>query len=189
MEPSGDGGDPAVNLVVERVRMTEALSRSEIMVLASPTRIEYYATDQWAGDLAELVRQKLKTEFGPAVEGQTDSGVSVTVLVVRAGGRSRRRRARGCKLQVTVRDPERSGTRATAREDLRSLATRLAADGRSGRRGVFECAERIAAEIAEDAVDPVSIEEVAGSIPGWLRILSVQHQSGRTGRNTGRKSV
>ena len=70
MDPSGRS-EPTVNLSVERFRSTEALSRSQIMVLASPTRIEYYATDQWAGSIGELVQRKLAAEFGPSVDGDS----------------------------------------------------------------------------------------------------------------------
>ena len=48
-------------------RTTQPLVRSQIMVHASATEIEYYATEQWAGDLGELVEYVLQAN-GSAVE-------------------------------------------------------------------------------------------------------------------------
>lgn len=57
-------GQSALNLVVDRIRTSEALSKREIMIKKSPTEVEYYATDLWAASLDELVTQKLQAEFG-----------------------------------------------------------------------------------------------------------------------------
>jgi ABC-type uncharacterized transport system auxiliary subunit len=104
MESSGRV-DPAVNLSVERMRTTEALGRSQIMVLASPTRIEYYATDHWAGSIGELVQQKLAAEFGPPVNGRETLVVSGKVLACEQvdgpGGAEAR-----VKLDIVVRDAD-----------------------------------------------------------------------------------
>jgi ABC-type uncharacterized transport system auxiliary subunit len=67
MHPSGEI-DPAVNLDVDRIRSSEALSRPRILVQISPTRVEYYAHDEWVGPLHELVAQKLEAEFGEGDE-------------------------------------------------------------------------------------------------------------------------
>ena len=48
-----------------RIRPGEAVSRREIMIRTSPTEIEYYATQLWAADLGEQLREKFKSEFGP----------------------------------------------------------------------------------------------------------------------------
>ena len=103
MEPSGQIRT-TVNLVVERLRTTEALGRSQILISTSPTRIEYYATDRWAGSVTELVQQKLAVEFGPPVEGRKTLRVSGTVLAceqVDVGGGAEGR----VKIAVEVRDP------------------------------------------------------------------------------------
>ncbi len=150
MEPSGSAS-PSVNLVVEQVRTTDALSRNQIMVLASPTRIEYYATDQWAGNLADLVRQKLSTEFGPTIEDRRTLALSVTVLsceqVDGTGGAEAR-----MQFRVTVRDPEEKRYRNPLLEKT-YVASRPAASNTAG--GIVEalsvCAEQIAREIAADA--------------------------------------
>ena len=61
---------PSVNLLVSRISVGEALSRRDIMIKESPTKIEYYATTQWAAGLDEMVREKLEEEFGPRVAGR-----------------------------------------------------------------------------------------------------------------------
>ena len=104
MESSGRS-DPAVNVSVERFRTTEALSRSQIMVLASPTRVEYYATDHWAGSIGELVQQKLAAEFGAPVVGKRTVIVSGMVLACEQVDGASGVEAR-VRLDVTVRDAE-----------------------------------------------------------------------------------
>lgn len=49
-----------------RFHANDALSKPEILIQATPTQIEYYALDQWASDLSEMIREKLQLEFGPA---------------------------------------------------------------------------------------------------------------------------
>ncbi len=150
MDPSGEV-EPAVNLVVERVRTTDALGRGQIMIQASPTRIEYYATAQWAGDLAGMVREKLIAEFGPAVEGRRTLALSATVLsceqVDVAGGAEAR-----MQLRVTVRDPAEQRSREPLLEKTYE-ASRPVARATAGAvvEGLSLCAEKIAREIAADA--------------------------------------
>jgi ABC-type uncharacterized transport system auxiliary subunit len=149
MEPSG-GVDPVANLSVERFRTTGALSRSQIMVVASPTRIEYYATDQWAGSLGELVQQKLAAEFGPSVEGRKDLVLSGQVLafeqVDSPGGLEAR-----VRFDVTVRD---AGTPRYEQPLLEKTYEVTRAVAGSGVDAVVaelsRCVEKIAGEIAAD---------------------------------------
>jgi uncharacterized lipoprotein YmbA len=149
METSGRA-EPAVNLSVERFRSTEALARNQIMVLASPTRIDYYATDQWAGSIGELVQRKLAAEFGPPVDGRKTLVVSGKVVaceqVDRSGGADAR-----VTLEVVVRDAELpryhpplfeksySSSRPVATMSAGSVVAELS-----------RCVEEIAAEIAAD---------------------------------------
>lgn len=65
MRGSGDV-ETGLDVEVGRFHASDALSRPEILIQATPTRIEYYAVDQWASDLAEMVQEKLQREFGPA---------------------------------------------------------------------------------------------------------------------------
>jgi uncharacterized lipoprotein YmbA len=69
MMPSGNAL-AAVNIVIDRLRTVEPLTRKDILIRTAPTRIEYYATEQWAAALDELVTEKLMAEFGPRVEGR-----------------------------------------------------------------------------------------------------------------------
>jgi uncharacterized lipoprotein YmbA len=149
MESSGRV-DPAVNLSVERLRTTEALGRSQIMVLASPTRIDYYATDQWAGSIGEMVQQKLAAEFGPPIDGRRTLVVSGKVLaceqVDRPGGVEAR-----VKLEIVVRDADVPRYQPALLE--KSYAANRAVAGSSLGlvvEGLSRCVEDIAAEIAAD---------------------------------------
>lgn len=149
MESSGRV-DPAVNLSVERLRTIEALGRSQIMVLASPTRVDYYATDQWAGSVGELVQQKLAAEFGPPVDGRRTLVLSGKVLaceqVDRPGGAEAR-----VRLEIVVRDGELPRYRPSLLEKSYS-SSRPASSGNPGQvvEELSRCVEDIAAEIARD---------------------------------------
>jgi ABC-type uncharacterized transport system auxiliary subunit len=150
MEPSGRA-EPAVNLSVERFRSTEALGRSQIMVLVSPTRIEYYATDQWAGSIGELVQRKLAAEFGPPVEDRKTLVVSGKVVaceqVDRLGGAEAR-----VTLEVVVRDSELARYQPPLLEKSYSSSRPVAVmNAGSVVESLSRCVEEIAAEIAADA--------------------------------------
>jgi len=149
MESSGQI-DTAVNLSVERLRTTEALGRSQIMILASPTRIDYYATDHWAGSVGELVQQKLAAEFGPPVDGRRTLIVSGRVLACEQVDGSAGARAR-VKLEIVVRDAEKSRYQPPLFE--RSYTSNRPVPGSNPGSVVSElsrCVEDIAAEIAAD---------------------------------------
>jgi ABC-type uncharacterized transport system auxiliary subunit len=149
MESSGQT-TPSVNLAVERFRSTEALNRSQIMVLASSTRIDYYATDHWAGSIGELVQRKLVAEFGPLHEGRKTLTVSGTVVsceqVDRPGGVEAR-----VELEIVLRDSESARYRPPLLE--KSYVSSRPVAGASVASLVDElsrCVEDIAAQIAAD---------------------------------------
>jgi ABC-type uncharacterized transport system auxiliary subunit len=149
MEPSGRA-EPMVNLSVERFRSTEALGRSQIMVLASPTRVEYYATDQWAGSIGELVQRKLAAEFGAPVDGRKSLVVSGKVVaceqVDRPGGAEAR-----VTLEVVVRDAELPRYRPPLLEKSYSSSRPVATVSASSVvEGLSRCVEDIATDIAAD---------------------------------------
>jgi len=79
MSPSGNAGAP-VNIDIQRLRESEALARKDILIKKSPTEIEYYAAEQWAATLGELVRQKLDAEFGPGADKRQTLVLSGTIL-------------------------------------------------------------------------------------------------------------
>jgi len=79
MTPSG-GATLKLNVEIESLRASEALARRNILIKKSPTEIEYYALDQWAAALSEIVGQKLEAEFGPFVEGRETLCVVGSIL-------------------------------------------------------------------------------------------------------------
>ncbi|MCJ7754725.1 MAG: ABC-type transport auxiliary lipoprotein family protein [Thermoanaerobaculales bacterium] len=149
MESSGQT-ENAFNLSVERLRTTEALGRSQIMVLASPTRIDYYATAQWAGSVGELVQQKLAAEFGPPVDGRKTLVVSGKVLACEQvdgpGGAEAR-----VKLEIVVRDAGVPRYQASVLEKSYSSSRPvLGSNPGSLVQELSRCVEEIAAAIAAD---------------------------------------
>ena len=150
MESSGQI-DSAINLSVERLRTTEALGRSQIMVFASPTRIDYYATDHWAGSVGELVQQKLAAEFGPPVDGRKTLVVAGKVLACEQVDGPGGVKAR-VKLEIVVRDAGVARYQPPLLE--KSYASSRSVSGSNPGSVVQElsrCVEEIAAEIAADA--------------------------------------
>jgi len=152
MEPSS-GVDPVANLSVERFRTTEALARSQIMAVASPTRVEYYATDQWAGSLGELVQQKLAAEFGQSVAGRNDLVVSGQVLSFEQVDRPDGREAR-VKLNVTVRDAGTPRYQPPRLEKTYEVTKTVAGSGVDAVvSALSRCVGEIAGEIATDVAN------------------------------------
>lgn len=149
MESSGDI-DTSVNISVERLRTTEALGRSQIMVLESPTRVDYYATDHWAGSVGEMVQQKLTAEFGSPVAGRKDLVVSGKVLACEQvdgpGGVVAR-----VKLEIVARDAEVPRYQPPLIEKSYSSSRPVSGPNPgSVVKELSRCVEEIAAEIAAD---------------------------------------
>ena len=80
MTPSRQAPAGNANVVVDRLRPSEALARPGIMIKKSPTQIEYYAADHWAANLGELVTQKLQAEMGSIAPGFPTLLVSGSIL-------------------------------------------------------------------------------------------------------------
>ncbi len=153
MEPSGQAR-PTVNLEVERLQTTDALSRSQILIATSPTTIAYYATDLWAAGVGELVQLKLQAEFAPPVKGRATFRASGSVLAFEqvdtptgADGLVR--------LEIEVRDasaksydpPVLSKTYEARRSAAGASPSAVAA-------ALSQCLEQIAAAIATDLWSP-----------------------------------
>jgi len=66
---SSGTNDASFAIAAMRIRASEAVSRREIMIRATPTQVEYYATHLWAAGLDEQVAEKLKAELGGPTEG------------------------------------------------------------------------------------------------------------------------
>ena len=142
------------NIVVERLQTTEALSRSQILIQTSPTRVVYYATDRWAGSIGELVQQKLTAEFGEPEEGSKNfvlSGMVVAFEQVDGPGgasarvelRARVRDAAGKRFQDPLLEKTYLATRPLGKASPDEVVT-----------GLSRCLEQIAAEIVADLNTP-----------------------------------
>jgi ABC-type uncharacterized transport system auxiliary subunit len=79
MAPSG-GVETAFSIEIDRLRPSEALARKDILIKKSATQIEYYAGEQWAANVGELVAEKLQAEFGHPVEGRPTVVVRGAIL-------------------------------------------------------------------------------------------------------------
>lgn len=150
MTPSGEAR-PTVNLEVEGLRAADPLTRRQIMIQTSPTRVEYYAVDQWAGAVEALVTRKLRSELGPHEVGRRAMTVSGTLLecgqVDVAGGADAL-----IQLRLTVRDPEQTEAGPPLLERIYGCRRRAdAAHPKAVATALSRCLERIAAELAVDA--------------------------------------
>jgi len=150
MQPSRQVQAP-VNISIARIMVGEALSRRDIMIKESPTRIEYYATSQWAAGLDEMVRQKLEEEFGSRVEGRPSYALSGQILAFEQidapGGADAR-----VKLAIELRGEQAS------RHDAPALIKTYEAQKKANTErpqdvvlALSQLVEAIAAEIAADA--------------------------------------
>jgi len=150
MRPSG-AVQAEKNIRIDRLREAEPLARKDILIQRSPTEIEYYAVDQWAAALGELVSQKLEAELGPPEEGRATVVGTGTILdfgqVDVAGGAEA-----SARLRIELR-----------REDMgrydeplltKTYAARLPAETPTPGavvEALSRCLEKVAAEMASDA--------------------------------------
>lgn len=79
MTPSGRVQSD-INFNIESVEVAEALQRESILIMASPTTIEYYAAEQWVAGLHELIRRKLENEFGERSDTAPTFGMALSVF-------------------------------------------------------------------------------------------------------------
>jgi ABC-type uncharacterized transport system auxiliary subunit len=147
MEPSGRTAFP-VNVRVDSLQTTEALTRSRIMIASSPTRVEYYATASWVAGVGELVRRKLQAEFGEPQDGRPVYVLSGTVTACEQVDGADGTQAR-LEIDAIVR-----GAHDKRFEDPLVAKTFSAtvpapeSDPDSIARALTQCAETIASEIA-----------------------------------------
>jgi uncharacterized lipoprotein YmbA len=151
---------PTVNFEVERLETAGTLAGDRIVIQASPTRIEHYATARWAGGLGEQLQRKLASELGAENPGRRTVRVSGTVLscgqLDAPGGPMAE-----VRLEIELRDP------ALRRFDAPLLRRRYEATTPVGGAGVEALVgalsrgvEEIAAAIAADAA---ALELTGGS--------------------------
>lgn len=138
------------DIVVERLQTTEALSRSQILIQSSPTRVVYYATDRWAGSIGELAQQKLTAEFGEPGAGSKNLVLSGTVVAFEQvdgpGGASAK-----VELRARVRDAASKRFEEPMLEKAYVASRPLGTAGPDQvAAGLSRCLEQIAAEIVAD---------------------------------------
>lgn len=154
MTPSGRVSTNAA-IHVETLRTTEALARTQIQIQASPTRIEYYATHEWAGGIGELVGRKLAVEFNGDPSGGPQLTLSGSVLECTQVDIPQGAEAR-MAIAVTVRD---SASPRYVTPLINKIFTSTKSVGRTGPDAVVQalsrCAEDIAVEIAEEIEEAI----------------------------------
>jgi len=150
MRPSG-AAQAAKNIRIDRLREAEPLARKDILIQRSPTQVEYYAVDQWAATLGELVGQKLEAEFGPPEEGRPTVVVTGMILefgqVDVSGGAEASVRL---KLEFRGEDMGRYDEALLTKTYAARLPTGTPAPG-AVVEGLSRCLEKLAAEIVSDA--------------------------------------
>lgn len=150
MVPSGNVA-PALNIKIGHISVTDALAGKNILIKKSPTEIEYYALDQWAGGLNDLLSEKFQAEFGDAVDGRRTIDLSGELVAFEQvdlpGG--------GAEAHVRLLLAFRPDGASRYAEPLleRSYDKRLPTDmnPNSVVLALSECVEAIAADIAADA--------------------------------------
>jgi uncharacterized lipoprotein YmbA len=150
MTPSGKA-DAGVNLEAGVMAVPEKLDRHQIVIQASPTRIEYYSKDRWAASVGEMVEHKLAAEFGPAVEGRRGLILSGEVLAFEQVDAASGPQGR-VRLEIAIRDGGAKRFEAPLIE--RAYEATRPADGNTVDalvRALSRALEEIAAEIARDA--------------------------------------
>lgn len=150
MESSGQSS-PQVNLVVERIRVGEALARKDILIKKSPTEVEYYAAAQWAANLDELVANKLRSEFGPKHDGAVTVVITGELLAFEQvdvpGGAEAH-----VRLAAMFHRPESASPQDLPFERIYDVRLRAASPAASAVvEALSRCLEQLAAAMAADA--------------------------------------
>ncbi len=149
MTPSGratteDGLD------VEGIRTTEALARSQIQIQASPTRVDYYASHEWAGNIGELVGRKLAAEFGTENAKKPRLTLSGTLLECAQVDQADAAEAK-MVMSIVIRDTHQPRRSTPLIKKTYTSSTKASAKSPSAVvEALSRCAEEIAAEIASD---------------------------------------
>lgn len=69
-----------VAISVGMINVAEPLAQKNVLIQKSPTEIEFYAIGQWIGGLDELLREKLKAEFGMPAAPKRDMTMTADLL-------------------------------------------------------------------------------------------------------------
>jgi uncharacterized lipoprotein YmbA len=150
MQPSGDV-DPQVAVKVDRLLTSEPLARRNLLIQTSPTEVEYYALDEWAAGVAELVTKKLEAEFGAPEPGERVLLLYGTVLdfeqVDRPGGGADAH----ARIELAVRAEGASRYESPLLERVYVAHVPLERAGpREAAEALSRAVERVAAAVASD---------------------------------------
>lgn len=141
---------PAVNINIESIDVAAALQKESILIMASPTTVEYYAQEQWVAGLHELVPRKLEVEFGQKDDQLPTLGMWLSVLSFEQVDSPEGPKAH-VSIDVTLRPPRQSRYSEPIFEKNYTVV-RLVQDDTVD--AVVEmlsrCLEELACEIAED---------------------------------------
>lgn len=135
------------NIVVDQIRVAEAVMRKEIMIKTTPTQVEYYAEAQWVAGLDELLTEKLATEFGtrdPKAEALFLDANLLAFEQVDVNGAAEAH----MKLAVTLTP---AGEREPVFEKTYEITRPTAGTPAAVVETLSACVEEIAAQIAGDA--------------------------------------
>lgn len=138
----------AVNVAIDRLRCAEPLVRKEILIKKTPTEIEYYASDQWAAGVDEMVSEKLQEEFGPPLESRKTILISGQIQAFEQIDTEGAPEAH-VKLTVEFRADRYGETLLTKVYETRAPATDNSASAVVA--GLSQALEQIAGQIAGDA--------------------------------------
>ncbi len=147
---SSGRANPAVNISIESIDVAAALQKESILIMASPTTVEYYAQEQWVAGLHELVRRKLEVEFGPKNDTLPTFGMWLSVLSFEQVDSPEGPQAH-VSIDVTIRPPRESRYSEPLFEKNYTII-RLAQDATVNAlvEMLSRCLEKLACEIARD---------------------------------------
>ena len=150
MRASG-GATLAGRIEIARLRVAEPLEGRNILVQTSPTKIEYYAVDQWVAGLDDLVQEKLEAEWGDA-EKESPAQVVLEGIIQGFGQEDLPERTLAyLKLTAEFRSPNASRYDAPLLRKTYEFREPLAEDSAAGVVTTLSvCVEQLAAAMAAD---------------------------------------
>lgn len=157
--------EPNTVIAVEPLATAEELGGDRIFIQASPTRVEYFATDRWVAGVGELVQRKLAVELGSGGPGAPGMRLSGTVLacgqVDTAAGRSAH-----VKLAIALEDRQVARSHPPLLEKTYEERCEVTGEGTEAlAKAISRCVEAIATEIAADG-DAIGLPEGEAPVQG-----------------------
>lgn len=151
MRPSG-GATAGVNILVDHIRVSDALAGKNIHIQQSPTEVTFYAAEQWTAPIDELVREKLAAEFGDPQPGRRSLALSGTVTAFSQVDVDAASADAVVRFQAALREAGASRYEKPLLDRTYTATQRAAAPAAADVViALSRCIEAIAAEIARDA--------------------------------------